>query len=305
MQVAMRTVPSRREIGEIPLRDGRMMSFGSFGAPDGVPVLIFHGTPGSHFVGEMLHDAAVQRGVRLIAPDRPGIGCSTFQKDRTLLDWPNDVADLAEALDLEALRIIGYSGGGPYALACAARLRDRVAAVAVVSGSAPLDRPGVLNGSSVVDRLLIASSLHAMPVARLTAACMVGAARWFPGLAVRVGEPAMTELEHHAMEPLLDRKPRDVVASFVESMRQGANGVAVDYRVTSAPWGFLPEEIESPTTFWHGIEDDIVPIHQAQGLASRIAGSRLFEVPETSHLLLRVCAGEILADLLVDHVGRT
>ena len=98
------------------LPDGRILSHATYGDPAGLPVLFFHGTPGSHVGAELLHDAALAAGVRLIAPDRPGMGESTYQPGRVLLDWPNDVVALADAMGIDRLRIIGYSGGGPYAL---------------------------------------------------------------------------------------------------------------------------------------------------------------------------------------------
>ena len=174
-------IPEPRDVSDITLSDGRTLAFGSFGDPSGDPLLFFHGTPGSHFEGELLHEASAARGVRLIAPDRPGIGRSTPQPGRTLLGWADDVAELAEALGLVRLRLIGYSGGGPFALACGCRLADCIDALVVVSGSAPMDRPESLSGSSLLDRALVRASLLSPNIARADIALMAGGRGSAPG----------------------------------------------------------------------------------------------------------------------------
>ena len=86
------------------------------------------------------------------------------------------------------------------------------------------------------------------------------------------------------MVALLERPPRRELADFLESVRQGAAGPALDYRLTALPWGFLPEEVDTPVTWWHGIDDDVVPLHQAQDVVSRLPDARLREVPGASQL---------------------
>ena len=291
-------LPDARTVAEVAMPDGRVLGYGTYGDPTGIPVLLFHGTPGSHVVGELLHDAAVAAEVRIIAPDRPGMGRSTPKPDRTLVGWADDVAALADDLELDRLRIIGYSGGGPYALACAARIPQRIAAVTVVSGSAPLDRPAIMKGSSLLDQLLVRLSMRSRRLTSATIAAMAKGARFDPAVAVRMGNPELTAVERVAMGPLLDRSPRKVMAGFTESTLQGARGAAIDYRVTSLAWGFVPDEIMIPVTFWHGEDDDVVPMHQVQGLVARIPNSRLITVSGASHLAIRVAAREILAELL-------
>ncbi|MGH9299558.1 MAG: alpha/beta fold hydrolase, partial [Acidimicrobiales bacterium] len=124
-------------IFELP--DGRELAFSEAGAADGTPVLAFHGTPGSRrqVLLPLADEAARKAGVRLIAPDRPGYGHSTFQRGRRLVDWAADVASLADHLDLGHFAVIGISGGGPHALVCAALLADRVNRAGVVSGIGP------------------------------------------------------------------------------------------------------------------------------------------------------------------------
>jgi pimeloyl-ACP methyl ester carboxylesterase len=134
----------------VTLPDGRRLGYAVYGDPGGAPVWVFHGTPGSRVGGRLLAAAATERGVRVIAPDRPGHGLSTFRTGRRIGDWPADVAALAGALDLGQFGVVGLSGCGPYALACAAAIPDRLSGTALVSAvPAPEFRP-----RGAVERLL-------------------------------------------------------------------------------------------------------------------------------------------------------
>jgi pimeloyl-ACP methyl ester carboxylesterase len=109
-----------------------------YGDPNGTPMLGFHGTPGSRFMLRLADGAAAELGIRLIAPERPGFGLSTFQKGRSLAGWARDVEAFTRALGVERFAVAGVSGGGPYAAACAAMLPDRVTAVGLVSPIGPM-----------------------------------------------------------------------------------------------------------------------------------------------------------------------
>jgi pimeloyl-ACP methyl ester carboxylesterase len=103
----------------IRLRDGRRLGYAGWGDAGGQPLLYFHGWPGARVEGRLADEAARVRGVHLIGIDRPGMGLSDFQPRRTLVDWPDDVLQLAAALTLERFAVLGISDGGPYAAACA------------------------------------------------------------------------------------------------------------------------------------------------------------------------------------------
>src|SRR5438309_1811387 len=109
----------------IKLRDGRTLAYAEYGDPAGTPVIFFHGTPGSRLMAAPAwKDESL--GLRIIAPDRPGFGLSTYRPNRTILNWASDVAELADALKLDKFIVAGVSGGGPHSLACAHELPDRV-----------------------------------------------------------------------------------------------------------------------------------------------------------------------------------
>lgn len=120
----------------IQLTDGLLACL-ELGDSRGVPVFYCHGFPGSRFEARLAAGAARRLGIRVLAPDRPGLGASTYLTGCTIGDWAADVTELADRMALERFALLGVSGGGPYALACAARILQRVRAVAVVAGMAP------------------------------------------------------------------------------------------------------------------------------------------------------------------------
>src|SRR5207249_3545106 len=98
------------------LRDGRTLGTHEFGDPEGAPVFYFHGHPGCGREATILHDAAVDAHLRIVALDRPGMGRSTYQRGRRIADGSRDVAEAADQLQVGPFKVIGFSGGGPYAL---------------------------------------------------------------------------------------------------------------------------------------------------------------------------------------------
>ncbi|MFH5800912.1 alpha/beta fold hydrolase [Haladaptatus sp. CMAA 1911] len=109
-------------------------------------------------------------GLRILAPDRPGVGESDPILGRGLLDWPTDVVQLADELDVDEFAVIGVSGGGPYALACAYTIPERLTAVTIVSGVAPLDTPDAIGEISLIEQLPIRTSRRSPRISR----CFLG-----------------------------------------------------------------------------------------------------------------------------------
>src|SRR5690606_41993576 len=124
---------------------GRVLASCEFGGPSGARVVYFPGTPGSRLEPGLIDGDARAAGVRIISVDRPGIGCSSYQRGRTICHWPGDVVQLADALGYagSSFGVIGFSGATPYATACARLIPHRLTHVAVVSGHGPLGAPGV------------------------------------------------------------------------------------------------------------------------------------------------------------------
>jgi pimeloyl-ACP methyl ester carboxylesterase len=268
----------------VELRDGRALGYDEWGLGHGFPILGFLGTPLSR-LAHLGDDAPEAAGVRLILVDRPGYGRSDFQPGRTLLDWPRDVAQLADALGLDRFAVFGMSGGGPHAAACGHALPDRVSAVGLVSSPGP-----------VWDRPLLRYSLppHRQPLIELAGQDRDSAARvLLDDCRAELDRVARGEEQADgSVHPALRRRLR---AATLEATPEGyAHDLLILF---VSPWGFAPEEIPVPTSIWHGDRDPAVPLDVARFFARAIPGSSLTVVPGAGHLVLWSHAREILAAL--------
>ena len=136
------------------LMDGRSLSYAEYGDLSGVPVMGFHGTPGARVTMKAFEKAAAAAGVHIIAPERPGYGFSEPNTRGTLTGYVDEVLELAQALGLERFGVMGVSGGGPYALACAHKLAGSLLITAVVSGIGQMNAPGSMSGMAKSNRMI-------------------------------------------------------------------------------------------------------------------------------------------------------
>jgi pimeloyl-ACP methyl ester carboxylesterase len=276
--------------GAFQLSDGRALGYAEWG--DGAPVFGFHGTSLSRLahVGD---DAPRAAGVRLILVDRPGYGLSDHQPQRTLLDWPRDIAELADGLGIDRFGVFGMSGGGPHAAACAYALPDRVSALGLVSSPAPVwDRPELLFSAPPHRRPLIELARRDPEIVarQLLEDCRAELARNGGGKAG--GPPA----DQAVMADPEVRARFD--AATRETVQRGPEGYARDlFLLYVAPWGFGAEEIQVPTRIWHGDLDEAVSPKIAEFFDETIPETRLHLVPGAGHLLLWSHAEEILRSL--------
>jgi pimeloyl-ACP methyl ester carboxylesterase len=225
------------------------------------------------------------------------MGRSTFQPGRSIADWPDDVSELLAHLGVERFRVLGYSGGGPFALACGWLLSPRIDRLTVVSGCGPVDGLGDLVDTGLLDLWLAVTARWAPPLADASLGLMALVARRLPGFAARAWEADLLPAERKVAQGGTAIDPAVRLAFFVEAMALGPRGSRHDYRLISEPWGFLPEEVEVPVVLWHGDADRIVPLHDAAELQIRLPRSELRVVPGAGHLLLQASADEILGTL--------
>jgi pimeloyl-ACP methyl ester carboxylesterase len=284
----------------VTLPDGRELAYEEYGLPGGVPVLSFHGGLSSRLDAAPAHEAALALGIWLISPDRPGMGRSTFQTGRRLLDWPDDVAALTAALGIDEFAVMGWSCGGPYAAVCGARMAERVTAVGLLSSAVPFELVGSTKGLARDDRILLLL------------------VRWAPWLAsallrVSIGDATETRLyrEIRRTFPAVDRAALeergsidDAVAFVKESMRQGSAGCLQDYRVFGAPWGFDLSEVTAPVDIWEGGEDHTGPPEYRDLLLRHLPGAQLSVVPGEGHLSLLQHQAPAILGRLVDQRPR-
>ncbi len=278
----------------VTLPDGRELAFEEYGDPGGRPVLSFHGGLSSRLDAAPAHAAALSLGIRIVSPDRPGMGRSTFQPGRRLLDWPADVAVVTDTLGIDRFAVMGWSCGGPYAAVCAAKMPERVTAVGLLSSAVPFELFGTTKGLANDDRILLFLVRRAP---RLASAL----------LRVSIADASETRLYREIRRSfpgvdaaaLQERGPvADAVAFVKESMRQGTAGCLQDYRVFGDPWGFALDEVTAPVHIWEGAEDRTGPPEYRDLLLRHLPDARVSVVPGEGHLsLLQHQAPAILADL--------
>jgi pimeloyl-ACP methyl ester carboxylesterase len=208
--------------GQFQLCDGRRLGYAEYGDPAGTPVFFFQGTPSSRWVHP---DESITSslGVRLIVLDRPGFGRSDFQPGRTLLDWPDDVVEVADLQGIGRFAVVGLSGGGPYVAACAYKIPGRLTAAAIVGGGGPVAVPGVTEGMPWIRRAGASIARHAPWLLRPLI--------WLAQNPGRNPDRFFEQYTAHSSKPdrLVQAQPdfrRMLTKSYAEAARQGIQGFA-------------------------------------------------------------------------------
>lgn len=286
-----------REDKTLRLRDGRQLAFAEYGDPRGPPVMLFHGNPSSRLSWDLIPGSPVRPDLRLIAPDRPGFGRSDFQPNRRLLDWPDDVGALADALGLERFAVLGVSGGGPATLACASKIPHRLSAVGIVSCPGPTDAAEATEGMSKTNRALFFLARHAPPLIKANMAFLAYLAR-----KDRLVEMLVYKMATVDKEMLLRPEIRRYLAmGFAEALRQGGAGSAHELVINHGrPWGFSLADIKVPVQLWQGEDDPSVPPSMGRYLANTIPNCQATFIADTGHLWVLDHLGEVLDALVPD-----
>lgn len=257
--------------GTMELADGRTLAWLEVGDPGGLPVVSCHGGLSSRLDVAPAHEAAVAAGVRILSPDRPGIGGSSRKPDRTLLDWPDDVRELLAHLGLDQVAVLGWSLGGAYAAATAHGLAERVVALGLVASTIPPTWDDMREELNRMDSVMLRLAESAAPVDRAIFALLRAEAAHLPKAFARqagVEGAAAASLPEATAEGLTDTR-----------------GVLDDYHVFGAPWGFEPSDLRVPTHLWQGDADELVPPSWGERLAAAIAGAELHVVEGGTHFL--------------------
>lgn len=269
------------------LPDGRRLGYAEYGDAGGRPVFLFHGNPGSRYEWMRVADPKTLRGLRAIAPERPGFGLSDFQPRRTHLDWANDVAALADHLGIDTFTVIGFSAGGAHALACAAVLPKRVERLGLISCVAPLEVPGITVGMS-------GSNKRELVVAR---ASFLLAWAWMTPVARRALGDARRRLAD-APDGAERLKREAIYRNLAEAFCHGARGCAYELTLRSRPWAFNVTRVTTKTYLWQGEADDNVPPPMGRYLARVLPDCQARFVPGARHALHGRRMGEIVSTVM-------
>lgn len=261
---------------KMELRDGRQLAYREFGAPSGHPLLYCHGLPGSRQEPALLDGEAGRHGLRVIGLERPGYGATSPLPERAVGDEIADVTTVVDRLGLDRFDVIGFSGGGPQALACAAHLPHRVERVTLVASWAPFDQAG-LDGMLDGYRQLWQLAMADFPAfARTLRAAIDEAGGAYELLLAGAPEADRALLAHPDFAPAYRH-------NTAEAMRQDMAGMLDDAAAVISPWPFEPRDVKCPVRILHGTEDGNAPVNMGRWLAARLPRAELVEWPGAMH----------------------
>ena len=275
------------------LRDGRALSYLDLGAPDGRPLFHFHGHGSSRLEALVLDRAARRAQVRVLAFDRPGIGRSDPKGGDRLLDWPADIQEAADLLGIERFAVQGMSAGGPYALACAHALGERIQTCSLVSAVPPPEiarRSGPFMRQvawwvaflfpNYLRRRLQQYRSDEPPSREVLVARVKRMAQW-------LGGNDLSLIEDPALLDLLTR-------TLAETARQTGAANRTEIERLARSWGFKLREVRTPVLLWHGAKDRILPLAPARLMARKLRHCAATYYPDDGHFSILVNHAEDL-----------
>jgi pimeloyl-ACP methyl ester carboxylesterase len=244
------------------LKDDRAISYCDFGKKDGVVLFQFHGTPGSRVAG-LSEEMVAESGSRVVMPDRPGYGYSTAHTQSSFESWADDIQQLADHLGVNQFHVLGVSGGGPFALACAAFLQGRVLSVTLVSTATPAEDASFWQGMGFANQVFFLAAKKYPLVLRMLCYAYGRLARW--------------SVTQSGSEP----------NPVSEAFRQAGSGLETDLRLISRPWNIPLTTIQAPVYLWHGESDVHSPVAGAKVLAGQMPTCEAYFFPDQDHFFHR------------------
>ena len=285
----------------LTLPDGRSLAYAEFGEPDGYPVLYFHAAPSARLEPLMIGDEIFRKyGLRVISPDRPGMGESEFQPKREFSDWAKDVIFLADSLGLEKFSVVGVSGGSGYAAVCAARIPERLSKVVIASGAWQIDKE-VIKAIGFPMNMMWLTALRVPFLLPIVMKLMIKFMTQEPkenskrnsappnGMMPTVDHEAMAQPERMAI----------YLQTLRETVKQGTKGAVRDIRIYVRKWDFDPAEIQIPVVLFHGGLDKNVPLALVEKIAKKLPDARLVTYPEDGHISTYINHFDEIAEALL------
>ena len=285
--------PSEKHERIITHPTGRAIRCALFGARDLRKVVFYsHGFPASRVEALAAHQAASERGLTIVALDRPGFGGSEWYAGRSFEDWAGDVELVANELGIERFSILGVSGGTPTAVAAAGLLAKRTNTLVVVSGVGPLVGRASLQGMNFANRGFLLLGKYVPPVARAGIWGLAYIWRTFPrAVAVWFG----------ILLPAVDRRivARREVSTILarnikEALVQGGRGIVSEFVLLASDWSHLLSKVSVPTHVWHGTGDTYVPYCMGEELHRGIKGSTFHKVEGGGHFMILDTIDQVL-----------
>ncbi len=283
-----------RKDSTLKLKDGRSLGYSTVGDPNGRAVLYFHGGLSSRLDIDFADKQLADMNIKLFAPDRPGIGLSDRRRGRTLSDWASDTKEFITALELKQPPLLGWSLGGPYALACAALISNMLGKIGTVGGVGPLDYKGAIESLGMLEDRILMSWPEPLLHALSPAGSML---KYLPPKMIKdtLLRTVKAGPDYEICEAM---SLEEATAWGLEAVRQGFEGSLDDYLALRKPWGFAVENLESEILMWQGTDDHLCPQSLAHVLVSRLPKGKLMLVENSGHFLLHKHLVDIMSTLL-------
>lgn len=283
----------------LKLKDGRLLGYGIYGNPQGVPIIDFHGIPGSRREAAMISSFIHRKDVYFIGFDRPGYGRSTPKRDFRIVDLPNDVVELADHLQINRFIGLGYSGGGPFALACGAMIPERISALGIVSGVGPAEIGSEGMHESNKRKFNLAQRFPT--IARLMLTRGFSNLRRHPEHMERqmsILWQQMPEVDRITLEDKI--YVEGILGITRDAICQSVAGWVNEEILMTLPWQFELESVKCSNIFlWHGGLDRNVPISMGKAVAQRLPNCSSKYFDDEGHLSLLYHNGEEIIHHLV------
>lgn len=266
------------------LKDGRTLSYMEFGDPTGHPVFYAHGGPGSRLEGKLFHEEALRHKYRFIATDRPGMGESTYLFNRKLLDYPRDVAELANALGIGKFGVMGWSGGGAHTTVCGYAIPERLLFNMSFAGYTNFaEMPGAEEYlESKLDKMSVGLSKKHPRLFKIFFDLMNVSEKFMPESTYKA---FMKELCESDQKIAAEQEFRKIfMESQAEAFRQGSQGVTSDAAVHYVDWGFRLEKISFNLHVFHGTDDHLVPLEFGRHISKNVPHCELHSLKGEGHL---------------------
>ena len=290
----------RYDLTDIPveyfrLPNGRRLAYAKYGQPGGVPVFYFHGGPSSRLEGRPTHEPAQSLGFEIFAVERPGCGFSEFAPGYTTLDWPDDVAALADGLGFERFGIMGFSAGGFYVNACAFKMSERLLFAFDIGGWGPVgDEPALTAHLAPVERFFRRRDSSFGLGFRLPFSLIGWAARYMSDKGFAKMLQSSMGVDDRSLI-IGDKNMAHYFRTLVkESFRQGSRGPSDDAIRCYSPWGFAMSDIDYPIQIWHGTDDRFAPYSLAEYKHVQNPISTLVALEGRGHLHMATIFEDIL-----------
>jgi len=287
----------------ISLADGRKLGFADYGQPDGIPIFLLHGTPGSRiwdFDKEPLISGA---GLRIITPERPGYGISDPLKTRTIKAYSRDIEQLATHLNIKRFHIAGLSGGGPYTLACASALPEMVLSVTLIGSAIPLNMDGFFEGMASGNKLVFRISKQMPFLLKPLYSYTASVLRKKPEKFIKQIHTQLCPWDQAILRATEQKGNMETLISHIkEAYRQGAEGVYRDSVLLAKPWQIDFQSIKPPIMLWHGEADTLMPVTPARHFAKVLPNCESHFIPEAGHFLLE---SDEVGKLIIQSVKET